>query len=92
MATIRDRHCGECPRADLDDTSDYFALFGFAPGLNIDEEALRRRYFELSRELHPDLHPNDDDEQQPQIVTLKALWGSGDETEPVVAIMLPNEH
>ena len=34
----------------------------------------------------------DDDEQQPQIVTLKALWGSGDETEPVVAIMLPNEH
>lgn len=35
--------------------TDYFALLGLAPAAALEEEALRQRYHELSREAHPDL-------------------------------------
>jgi molecular chaperone HscB len=34
--------------------TDYFELFGIPRGLNLSLDALQQRYYELSRELHPD--------------------------------------
>ena len=36
--------------------SDYFAVFELPRKLQLDEEALRRRFYELSRTHHPDFH------------------------------------
>lgn len=36
--------------------SDYFEVFGLPRKLRVDEEALRRRFYELSRQHHPDFH------------------------------------
>jgi molecular chaperone HscB len=36
--------------------SDYFAVFELPRKLLLDEEALRRRFYELSRRRHPDFH------------------------------------
>ena len=36
--------------------SDYFTIFGLPRKLGIDGEALQRRFYELSREHHPDFH------------------------------------
>jgi molecular chaperone HscB len=33
---------------------DYYALFGLEPKLNLSGEELQRRFYELSRQLHPD--------------------------------------
>ena len=35
---------------------DYFTLFGLARHPRLDEQALAQTYYELSRQLHPDLH------------------------------------
>jgi len=35
---------------------DYFEVFGLPRRLGIDAEALQRRFYELSRRLHPDFH------------------------------------
>jgi molecular chaperone HscB len=34
--------------------ADYFELFGIARGLDLDEASLQRRFYELSRQFHPD--------------------------------------
>lgn len=36
--------------------SDYFEVFELPRKLQVDEEALRRRFYELSRQHHPDFH------------------------------------
>ena len=36
--------------------NDYFAVFELPRKLQVDEEALRRRFYELSRRHHPDFH------------------------------------
>lgn len=36
--------------------SDYFEVFGLPRKLRVDEDALRRRFYELSRQHHPDFH------------------------------------
>ena len=34
--------------------ADYFELFGIARGLDLDEASLQRRFYEFSRQFHPD--------------------------------------
>ncbi|MDW8335267.1 MAG: hypothetical protein RMM53_13725, partial [Bacteroidia bacterium] len=34
----------------------YFAYYGFEPSLELDENELRRRYLEKSRQFHPDFY------------------------------------
>ena len=36
--------------------TDYFAVFGLPRKLGVDAEALQRRFYELSRQHHPDFH------------------------------------
>jgi len=48
--------CEACHELLEPGTDSPFELFGLAPGLEIDERALRKRLLALSRELHPDFH------------------------------------
>ena len=37
-------------------TPDYFRFFDIEPKLDVDRAALEKRFYELSRKLHPDLY------------------------------------
>ncbi|MEP7220593.1 MAG: Fe-S protein assembly co-chaperone HscB, partial [Bacteroidota bacterium] len=41
---------------------DYFAFMGFPRRLSLDAAELQRRYFDLSREYHPDFHTQDEED------------------------------
>jgi molecular chaperone HscB len=49
-----------CPTCDaiqpLPEQADHFQVFGLPRHLVIDLQALQRRYYELHRQLHPDLY------------------------------------
>ena len=53
--------------------SDYFAVFGLPRKLGVDGEALRRRFYELSREHHPDFHQGAAAERQAEVLARSAL-------------------
>jgi len=53
--------------------SDYFTVFGLPRKLVVDGEALQRRFYELSREHHPDFHQGADTAQQAEILARSAL-------------------
>lgn len=52
---------------------DYFAVFELPRKLTVDGEALRRRFYELSRVHHPDFHQAADDEAQAATLARSAL-------------------
>ncbi len=52
---------------------DYFAVFGLPRKLTVDGEALRRRFYELSRVHHPDFHQAADEEAQAATLARSAL-------------------
>ena len=53
--------------------SDYFTVFGLPRKLGVDEEALRRRFYELSRQHHPDFHQGADAGRQAEVLGQSAL-------------------
>ena len=53
--------------------SDYFTVFGLPRKLGVDGEALRRRFYELSRQHHPDFHQGVDAERQAEVLDQSAL-------------------
>ena len=44
--------------------ADYFELFGIARGLDVDEASMQRRFYELSRQFHPDKYAGGSAEEQ----------------------------
>lgn len=46
--------CPHCSKIQPPQQGTYFSVFGIAPRLNIDLEALEREFHRLSRKLHPD--------------------------------------
>lgn len=52
---------------------DYFAVFGLPRKLTVDGEALRTRFYELSRTHHPDFHQGADAEAQAETLARSAL-------------------
>jgi molecular chaperone HscB len=52
---------------------DYFAVFGLPRKLTVDGEALRQRFYELSRAHHPDFHQAADDAAQAETLARSAL-------------------
>ena len=52
---------------------DYFAVFGLPRKLTVDAEALRARFYELSRAHHPDFHQGADAEAQAETLARSAL-------------------
>jgi molecular chaperone HscB len=53
--------------------SDYFTVFGLPRKLTVDGEALQRRFYELSRQYHPDFHQAAGAEQQTEALARSAL-------------------
>ncbi len=54
-------------------TEDYFSVFGLPRKLAVDGEALRRRFYELSRAHHPDFHQGADEAAQAATLARSAL-------------------
>lgn len=46
--------------------SDYFAFMGFPRELTLDEGKLQQKYYELSRQYHPDFHTQGDEQARQQ--------------------------
>ena len=57
--------------------SDYFTVFGLPRKLGVDGEALQRRFYELSRQHHPDFHQGADAERQAEALGQSALVNRG---------------
>jgi molecular chaperone HscB len=53
--------------------SDYFTVFGLSRKLGVDAEALQRRFYELSRQHHPDFHQGAGAERQAEVLGQSAL-------------------
>ena len=53
--------------------SDYFTVFGLPRKLGVDGEALQRRFYELSRQHHPDFHQGADAERQAEALGQSAV-------------------
>jgi molecular chaperone HscB len=53
--------------------SDYFTVFGLPRKLGVDTEALQRRFYELSRQHHPDFHQGAGAERQAEVLGQSAL-------------------
>ena len=53
--------------------SDYFEVFGLPRKLQVDLEALQRRFYELSRRHHPDFHQGENAATQAQALEASAL-------------------
>jgi molecular chaperone HscB len=51
----------------------YFELFGIPVSLQVDASWLRRRYYELSRQYHPDMHTQADEAAQAAMLEQSAL-------------------
>ena len=66
----QDEHASQmfCPACEalqpLPPDIDYFTVFGLARTPMLDEQALAKTYYELSRQLHPDLHQTGTAEEQ----------------------------
>ena len=58
-------------------TTDYFSVFGLPRKLQIDGEELRRRFYALSRQHHPDFHQMSGDEAQADALATSALVNRG---------------
>jgi molecular chaperone HscB len=48
------KHCVRIQR--VDDFSNYFRLFNLEKSFSIDEELLKKRFYDLSRQFHPDFY------------------------------------
>ena len=53
--------------------TDYFTVFGLSRKLGVDGEALQRRFYELSRQHHPDFHQGAGAERQAEVLGQSAL-------------------
>jgi len=51
---------------------DFFTLFGITPTLCPDAAALRRKFYALSRQYHPDRFPTDDAQAQLEALSMSA--------------------
>ncbi|GAB3226888.1 co-chaperone HscB [Hymenobacter seoulensis] len=54
-------------------TPDYFEFYELSETFRPDEAALKRRYYALSREYHPDFHATESPERQQEILHLATL-------------------
>ena len=52
---------------------EYFDLFGISPALQVDRAKLSRRFFELSRQYHPDYHIKATAAEQQEVLEKSAL-------------------
>jgi molecular chaperone HscB len=53
--------------------SDYFTVFGLPRKLGVDADALQRRFYDLSRQHHPDFHQGAGADRQAEVLGQSAL-------------------
>ena len=51
----------------------YFEFYGIKESFTPDVALLKKKFYELSKEYHPDFHANEDDEKQQEILELSTL-------------------
>lgn len=56
------KHCVRIQR--VDDISNYFRLFNLEKSFSVDETLLKKRFFELSRQFHPDFYSIQSDSEK----------------------------
>lgn len=56
--------CGSCGRLQPTPPTDYFSFFGLPRRFALDRTALEKRFYQLSRRLHPDLYARASAEEQ----------------------------
>jgi molecular chaperone HscB len=56
---------------------DYFAFFGLPKQLNLDEQDLQRRFYEMSRKLHPDRYQNRAERERDYSLEATAILNDG---------------
>ncbi len=52
---------------------DYFELYGIPIGFKVDEKALKKKFYVLSKEFHPDFHTDKSEEEQHRMLELSTL-------------------
>ena len=57
----------------MPDSTNYFAFYGLPEAFVLDEAALKVKYYQLSRELHPDFHAQDTPAAQAEALRLSTL-------------------
>ncbi|QKG55281.1 Fe-S protein assembly co-chaperone HscB [Hymenobacter sp. BRD128] len=57
----------------MPDTTNYFAFYGLPETFLLDEAALKTKYYQLSRELHPDFHAQGTPAAQAEALRLSTL-------------------
>jgi molecular chaperone HscB len=57
----------------MPDTTNYFAFYSLPESFLLDEAALKTKYYQLSRELHPDFHAQDTPAAQAEALRLSTL-------------------
>jgi molecular chaperone HscB len=57
--------CTHCVKIQpIADMGDYYALFGLEPSYTVDPAYLKRKFYELSRQFHPDYYAAQTDKEQ----------------------------
>lgn len=83
--------CGQTPEEEAESASlfckfcnslqrpvpDYFAFFGFEKHLSVDVDELQRRYYMLSRQLHPDLYTRATDTERNYSLEATSILNDG---------------
>ena len=54
---------------DILEASNYFDIFDLEPSFDIDQNLLRKKYFKLSRQFHPDLNMHLPTAEQEEMLT-----------------------
>jgi molecular chaperone HscB len=57
----------------MSDTTNYFAFYDLPESFLLNEAALKAKYYQLSRELHPDFHAQDTPAAQAEALRLSTL-------------------
>ncbi|MGI4742284.1 MAG: iron-sulfur cluster co-chaperone HscB C-terminal domain-containing protein [Janthinobacterium lividum] len=57
----------------MPDSANYFAFYGLREAFLLDESALKTKYYQLSRELHPDFHAQETPAAQAEALRLSTL-------------------
>jgi molecular chaperone HscB len=51
----------------------YFEFYGIPESFSMDEEALKKKFYTLSKEYHPDFYANESEEKQQEILELSTI-------------------
>ena len=54
-------------------TMNYFEFYGFPESFDIDADLLKKKFYTISKQYHPDFYANEDDAKQQEILELSTL-------------------